>query len=111
MPFDDRQFEAFAEIFQAPKLVVNECLEWTNVKDGKAVDVLEGDSAEDRQKSGLCLPGGGSRRQYHIILPVQDAANRFCLDIAEFVPTFVPDPMLNLLIETIEWRRLRVGRM
>src|SRR5258705_8108212 len=99
MPFDDRDLHALAQLFQTAKLVVDECLEWADVESREARLLAVGDRRHYRQERRFGLPGGRRRRDQDIAVAFEDRDDRPRLNLAQFVPTLIADPTLNLRMQ------------
>ena len=99
MPFNDRDLHALAQLFQTAKLVVDECLERADVESREARLLAVGNRRHYRQECCFGLSGGRRRRDQDIAVSFENRDDRSRLNLAQFVPTLIADPTLNLRMQ------------
>jgi len=112
MPADHVDLHPLAEEVETPELIVDQCLEGTDVENRETRLAAFGHCRENRQECGLSLAGGGGRGDQDVTVRLQDDPDGSILHIPQFLPVLFPYPALHRRMEEIETRhRLQSRRV
>ena len=106
MPAMHWNFEQFAELVQAPKLIVYQRFKGTDIKkiEAFALPLLRDKPRQEGQEGCLCLTPGGRRGDDGIGILVEEQGDCLFLDIPKLAPLFLPDPALDRTSQKLKTR-------
>ena len=87
VPFANGQSGLLQQIFQSFELIVDQCLQRTDIQNADRSGRLPVQLRQNGQKSGLCFSRGGSRGKQQIVVAVKDNAAGGNLDVAQLRPS------------------------
>ena len=92
MPVPDGDVGFFAEVVEADKLIIDECLEGANIEGAHACGRVLPKLGQDGKEGCLGFAGSRGCRQEHIVLRVKDGICRRNLDRAQAIPFVGVEP-------------------
>src|SRR6187402_1098072 len=102
MPADDRDLQLLAQAFEARPLIVDQCLQGTDVKHAAGDGFIAQQVREDWEKRSLGFTRRRGRGDDHVAIRIDQRGNRALLRIAQLGPAFLPDPSADAFVEQVE---------